>query len=141
MPVLPRRGIGIVGEELSRAADRPSLLVVRGAPVDRGHATLIQENGDAVGGTSGGARSGYRNLGAGTSPRDQASSDAFDIREWRATKELPERIDNPDVIAGLVALLRRDLVQRASGVRSLRRPDQTARRSADQMAPPDAGSA
>jgi hypothetical protein len=41
----------------------------------------------------------------------------FDIREYRARKGLPVRIENPDVIASVTALLRRDLTQRLADQR------------------------
>jgi hypothetical protein len=56
----------------------------------------------------------------------------FDIRQWRASRGLPERINNPDVIRDVTALLRRDLTERlaASGESRQQSQDQTGLRNA-----------
>jgi hypothetical protein len=45
----------------------------------------------------------------------------FDIRQWRARQELPERIDDPAQIKVIAALLARDLSQRVAATGEPRR--------------------
>jgi hypothetical protein len=67
----------------------------------------------------------------------------FDIRQWRAARGLPERITNPDVIASLAALLRRDLTKRLATSEGSRQRTQgrTAPRSMRRTERGDADSA
>jgi hypothetical protein len=67
----------------------------------------------------------------------------FDIRQWRSSRGLPERVDNRDVIASLAALLRRDLTKRLAASEGSRQRTQgrTVRRSVQRTARADADSA
>jgi len=55
----------------------------------------------------------------------------FDIRQWRASRGLPERIEHPEQIKNITALLARDLSERlrACGESRQSNQGQTARRN------------